>query len=559
MHDILLGAPRDLLANAAAGAKPVLLQRSDEDFIQATLDELCSAAGRQALAGRRAKATDAQGTLKLFQPIQRQFHLALVEAWCDTPGTPRIDPARVQAAGLVVRRLGSDGQAQGWMRSNGRVRGWVPLARIGGADADPAAAHRLQRRLTGVADIDRALAGFSAAQPDHALDEDVVPLFIAPPEVCVASASTVYYGIVPTVSSELSDAAPLPSAAGGVDFGPASSAFRTHLVAPLRGLETAFPFAGDTVAAGWFDASEAPGDARPADVTSAQFSALKEPAEEDDQPTRPAGQMRSFLLLLRQLASEFNAFDGGAEAQPVRSALSQVRLPLVLREGETQHRTVRADQFLDQACKVLLKKEGIAGTLEMPERWPAMAPGDAQALAAALHGAMQARAASLLPQAGRYDEPGARYQVRAFVRIKPEGPCPARVVWSQPSDPFVIAPWYETADARPPLQIPLPDASDRAMLRQLKPNVAFVVPPSMQNLLTGKAKDLMEGKGNMGSLGITWICGFNIPVITICAFIVLNIFLTLFNLIFGWLFFIKICVPFPKFGNKAPAKPPYPS
>ena len=63
----------------------------------------------------------------------------------------------------------------------------------------------------------------------------------------------------------------------------------------------------------------------------------------------------------------------------------------------------------------------------------------------------------------------------------------------------------------------------------------------------------------MGSLGITWICGFNIPVITICAFIVLNIFLTLFNLIFGWLFFIKICVPFPKMGNKAPAKPPYPS
>ena len=42
------------------------------------------------------------------------------------------------------------------------------------------------------------------------------------------------------------------------------------------------------------------------------------------------------------------------------------------------------------------------------------------------------------------------------------------------------------------------------------------------------------------------------PVITICAFIVLNIFLTLFNLIFGWLFFIKVCIPFPKIGNKPP-------
>lgn len=555
MHDIVIGAPRDVLASA----KPALLQRSDEDFIRSTLDELRTAQGRQSLAGRRAKATDSQGTLKLFQPIQRQFHLALIEAWCDTPGAPRIDPARVDAAGMVVRRIGSDGQPQGWMRSNGRVRGWVPLARTGGADGDPASAHRMQRRLTGVADIDRALTGFALEQPDNLLDEDVVPLFIAPPDVCAAAAKTVYYGIVPTVSSELSEAAPAVSAAGGVDFGPASSAFRTHLVAPLRGLEVLFPFAGDTVVAGWFDASEMPGDARPVDVTSSQFSALKEIAEEVDLPSRPAGQMRNFLLLLRQLSSEFNAFDGGAEAAALRAELAKISLPLVLRQGETVRRTVRADVFLDKACKILLKKEAVAGTVEMPERWPAMSTSAAHALASAMHSAMQARTASLVAQGGRYDEPGARYQVRAFVRIKPEGACPARVVWSQPSDPFVIAPWYESADARPPLQIPLPDASDRNMLKQLKPNVAFVVPPSMQNLLSGKAKDLLEGKANMGSLGITWICGFNIPIITICAFIVLNIFLTLFNLIFGWLFFIKICVPFPKFGNKAPAKPPYPS
>jgi hypothetical protein len=52
MHDILIGAPRDMLSSA----KPALLQRGDEDFIQSTLDELRSAQGRQTLAGRRAKA-----------------------------------------------------------------------------------------------------------------------------------------------------------------------------------------------------------------------------------------------------------------------------------------------------------------------------------------------------------------------------------------------------------------------------------------------------------------------------------------------------------------------
>ncbi|MDM0011741.1 hypothetical protein QTH87_04750 [Variovorax sp. J22P168] len=553
MHDIRIGSPRDMQATA----RPVLLQRSDEDFIQSTLDELRSAEGRQALATRRARAVDGQGTLKLFQPIQRQFHLALIEAWCDTPGGPRIDPSRVDSAGLVVRRLDANGQPQGWMRSNGRVRGWVPLTRVGSAVTDPMPKHRLQRRLTGVADIDRQLGGFALQQPDNLLEEDVVPMFIAPPDVCADAGKSVFYGMVPTVSSELSEAPPAASAPDAVDFGPDSSAFRTHLVAPLRGLETPFPFAGATVAAGWFDASEAPGAVRPADITDAQFAALSLPLEDSDTPAQPAGQMRVFLLLLRQLASEFNAFDGGAEADALRHALAAVQLPLVLREGQLAPDHVRADIFLSDACKVLLKKEAVAAPLEMPERWPALDEARTRALAQAMHSAMQARAATLMPQSGRYDEPGARYQVRAFVRIKAEGACPVRIVWSQESEPFVIAPWYESADARPPVQIPLPDASDRHMLRQLKPNVAFVVPPSMQNLLSGKAKDLMEGKASTGSLGISWICGFNIPVITICAFIVLNIFLTLFNLIFGWLFFIKICVPFPKLGNKAPAKPPF--
>jgi hypothetical protein len=547
MHDVRLSAPRDL----ARSPRPVLLQRNDDDFIESTLDELRSAEGRQTLAARRAKAKDANGTLKLFQPIQRQFHLALVEAWCDTPGAPRIDPKRVEAAGLVVRRIAANGQREGWMRSQGRVRGWVPLSRSGGDDADPASSPRLQRRLTGVADIDRQLTAQALALPDNRLEEDVIPLFMAPPEVCADLAQSLYYGLVPTVSSELGEAAPAASAPGGVAFGSTSSAFIGHLVPPLQGQAASFPFVGDEVAAGWFDASEAPGAIAPAGVTATQFVDLANPASTN------AVRMREFLLLLRQLTSEFNAFDGGKEAEPLRQALAAVQLPLQLRPLEFKVRTVRADLFLADAAKRLLKKEAVAGPLEMPAGWPALDKKTTTALHAALHGALQAQTVRLVAQAGRFDEPGARYVVRAFVRLRPQAPCPARVVWSAESEPWVIAPWFEAGDARPPVQIPLPDAGDRNMLEQLKPNVAFVVPPSMQNLLSGKAKDLMEGKGGMDGLGLTWICGFNIPIITICAFIVLNIFLTLFNLIFGWLFFIKICIPFPKFGNKAPPAPPF--
>jgi hypothetical protein len=145
---------------------------------------------------------------------------------------------------------------------------------------------------------------------------------------------------------------------------------------------------------------------------------------------------------------------------------------------------------------------------------------------------------------GRFDEPDAEYVLRAFVRLKPENGCPPRTVWSDYTEPFVIAPWYESVGD--PVKIALPDLTDRNLLKSLKPNVAFTVPPALQGLLAGNPKDLMEGKGGGASFGIGWICSFSIPVITFCAFIVLNIFLSLFDLIFNWMLYIKICIPYPK-------------
>lgn len=543
-HPVTLGAPRDIAAGALA-----LLQRDDEDFVEATLDELRSAAGRAALRGRRAVATDVHGIRKLFQPIQRRFHPVLLEAWCDLPGTPRLDPAKVEAAGLVLRRLGAGGRLEGWMRTAGRVRGWVPLTRVGGDDADPVAALRLERARTGVPDIDRALAALARSEPDRWLDEDVTPLFVAPPEVCAEAGRTFIFGVAGTVSSEFGETA--ASAVGGpdaLDFGPQSAAFRRHLVEALRGEPMDFPFPGETLRSGWADAMEALGDDAPAGVGGAQAEALRDPVAEHSR------RMRRLLLLLRQLSGEFAAFDSGPEGTALRTLLAEIRLPLVLRGDETVPRHLPADQFLQQAHTLLLEK-GAANAPEMPERWPALGADLARRLAAALHRSMQARFSASVGRSGRFDEPGARYVLRAFVRLKAEGACPARLVWGGLSEPFVIAPWYEGGGA-PPVQINLPDPTDKGLLKALKPNVAFVVPPALQNLLSGSAKDLLEGKGSTGTLGITWICSFSIPIITICAFLVLNIFLTLFNIVFGWMFFLKICIPLPKFGDKPPGGGP---
>lgn len=537
-HEVRLGALRDV----DAGRAPLILQRADDGFIDAVLDQLRTTEGRSRLRTSRAAARNPQQRLKLFQPIQRQHHLALMEAWCDAPGTPRIDPARVDSAGLVVRRVRAGGRSayQGWMRTKGQLRGWMAVERLGGAEHDPLGVLRLERGRTGVADIDDALTRIALQHEDALLDEHVVPMFLAPPDVCKAAGKTVFYGLVPTVSGELSEAPVVFDEDGS--FGPESTDFRHHLVQALRGDAMDFPLAGETLDPDWFEAAEMASE-QPVGVSSAHWNLL-----------RPGGSARSsmqrFIRLLRQLDTEFNAFEGSGPAfEAIRHQLAAVALPLPLRSGETVVRTTPAETFLRQAVRVLIERDPAAARPVMPTGWPALGAHEARSLRQALSAALTQRFAQLNPAAGRFDDPGALYVLRSFVRIKPEGGCPARTVWSADSEPFVIAAWYEGSGA-PPVKIGLPDPTDRNLLKSLKPNVSFVVPPALQNMLGGNLKDMMDGKKPPDS-GITigWICSFSIPIITLCAFIVLSIFLGLFDLFLRWMAFIKICLPYPKKGD----------
>ncbi|WP_345793377.1 hypothetical protein AAG895_18180 [Thauera sp. JM12B12] len=591
-HEVLLGPPRDVAAwpDQGCGA-PAILQRSDDDFIPAVLaalrepasrsalrdhlvrsttlaagadtrppgkraagrgllDSLRAARGRMGLPGgrREAPAADSgrekaaagedraaaldglhraargQTVLKLFQPIQRQFHLAVMEARCDTPGLPRIDPAKVESAGLVIRRLRNDkGREirQGWMRAADGVRGWV---QVDSSDEplpprhDPDARRRLSRPGTRQPALDREVLALISAREEAVLSEEVVPMFIAPPEVCAAAGATLLYGLVPTTSSDRAEGgAPAFDDEG---FGASSSAFTTHLVGPLRGLPDSFP--------------------RPGQVVTESLATLART------PGTDQAAMQRLLLLLRQLAVEFGAFEDAPEAEALLQVLDGIGLPLADAAGKPIEGTTPAGDFLREATAILLDGDTPAHPPTMPLGWPALDADTAQRLAQALHACLLRRFEALAGQAGRYDEQDAQYVLRAFVRLKPEGPCPARTVWSAYSPRFVIAPWYEGSGA-PPTQVAMPDPTDKATLKKLKPNVAFTVPAAMQHLLSGDPLDMLEGKKPAGQgLDIGWICGFNIPIITICAFIVLNIFLSLFDLFLRWMMFFKICIPFPK-------------
>jgi hypothetical protein len=246
------------------------------------------------------------------------------------------------------------------------------------------------------------------------------------------------------------------------------------------------------------------------------------------------------MTLLKQLAIEFDAL---GETPAARSLFAGLNGILLAREQGS----VKAGDFLKAASAVLLERDlsGAGASQRMPVEWPAMSATQASTLGKLVIGTMQTRLAQVGGGQGRFGEEGRRYRLRAFVRVKQDDRCPPETVWSEYSEPFTIAPWYDNNGASP-VQIALPDVTDKGFLKRLKPNVAFAMPEGLFNLLQGDAKQLSEGKGSTGpKLGIRWLCSFSIPLITICAFIVLNIFLQLFNLIFQWLLYIKICIPIP--------------
>ena len=342
-HTTVIAAPRSLANGLRA---PLILQREDENFIGGVLAELSSDTTRARLMASRAVARDSSNVLKLFQPIQRRFHVALMEAWCETPGTPRIDPRKVDSAGLVLRRVRRNANGtpryEGWMHGAGKVRGWLPVEALGAADADPRPALRLAREDTGVADVDRALRAIAPLRDAAVLDEQTVPMFVAPPDVCEKAGRTIYYGVVPTTSSERADA-PADTATQFEGFGPESADFVDHLIQPLRGLAYDFP-------------DPDPGSGR-------QFTAAWSKTLQQSE-----GAPHRFQLLLRQLVVEFDLLGDSAAAAKLRAELETIALPRMPGAGNAA-RPVSAARFIADAARVLLDGEG--GAVEMPLSWPA--------------------------------------------------------------------------------------------------------------------------------------------------------------------------------------------
>jgi hypothetical protein len=262
---------------------------------------------------------------------------------------------------------------------------------------------------------------------------------------------------------------------------------------------------------------------------------------------------QQFTLALRMLDSVLGAFAVDAQGSP--TSQSAAILAILNRHQVTFATDTQAPMgmgdFYSAAKATLLSDQGYAGisplpSLAMPIAWDWLNNADQMDLAVAAQNAINQKSTSLVAPQGRFQDNTRLYRLRLFVRVRGDKPeCPPSLVWSDYSSEFRIAAWHESGE-RPHPPVPLPELTP-AFIKSAKPNCSFQVPGSLMSAMQNSSlSSLMKGGGGGGGgSSIAWICGFNIPLITICAFFVLNIFLTLLNIVFFWLPFIKICIPFP--------------
>ncbi len=151
--------------------------------------------------------------------------------------------------------------------------------------------------------------------------------------------------------------------------------------------------------------------------------------------------------------------------------------------------------------------------------------------------------------------------------------CPVHVepdVVSQPTEPFQMAGFFDPDAPARPIRIGLPLDTTPAGLRKFNKNTAFVISDvlcgqikRMKGITFGDLvlsvlpwpfhKDLPGAGGGpckRNGVNIGMICSLSIPIITLCAFILLVIMITLFDIIFSWMFFFRICFPVPGLKTK---------
>ncbi len=445
--------------------------------------------------------------LKLYQPVHGHFYLVAANLVCRLPGLPDrvVDTANQEQAGFVLRRIGPNGEELAWVANPTSGKGWQTVSA------------EQQQKLQSFEEL------FPLFPVNFRQDERRRRLLV---------------GLVPTSSRESFQAAPSLSPIAVENDrdtkqpkDPRMDEFNPRIYGPLETL------------------------------TTPTGSVFGQPTQEAKEQLARQQQEASLFLLLdfaewldAYLNDLWNAIVAGAApgaSNPKRAVYDRLNTAKVDPSNGPNWREALA--------KVWAERDRINGeSTQAPTITYNLAKTnlDRAALRTELMALLKTvplPAKTLTQQAQpntalvpKLDaRPGVGYVIRCVYK---RPPCSGmeRIEVSQPTRQFEIAPFFDFDAPTRPLRITMPADTSIAGLRKFNKNVAFMISDKLRSQMNSvvdlkKAMDGNLAAGESFDLGV--ICSFSIPIITICALIVLLIFIFLLNIVFWWIPFFRICFP----------------
>jgi hypothetical protein len=525
-------APPLWTAAGVAVDRPAILRFDSDDFMERLQGVLAAGGGdlgellvadetwREPKAGLAAGGAG-DGTVRLYQPAHGRFYLVAASLVCARHFFPdkRIDAAAEHSAFFVLRQLrpATTGTAvDPDDPATYREWAWVPAGGAGAWRPAPA---------VGLATAEQRLPLFALAFPNGTATRRLLA------------------GLVPVSAREQLEAGPARLPAPGDTSGDPMAAITDPRLGVLA-----------TVVGGLQALHSAAAPPPPAaELQESLFFGLIELAQ----------FLKDHLLAVWEEASELSL----AQQQ----LLDHLRAPNGFRLGRSWLDALKAADALGPGAvgagtptpATGLDAAGIAAALAAVgvERSEPLGSGRVDPAETTLFGKVAAAlpaapAAPTAPAAPAATAPAAAAAARerGFIYVarcvyeRPRCPEQERLQVSRPTRPFELAPFHDPDAPFRPARIPTPVDTSLEGLRKHPKSVAVTISKQLRRQMERmegiRLADIDDGSiPPAGSVSFGMVCQLSIPIITICALLLLMIIVGLLNIVFWWLPFFKICLP----------------
>lgn len=494
-------------------------------FVQEAMSSRLTATRTQAWYNSDRFGRQDLPTLRL--PMHQTFYIACCEVSCNNPGQPAYDSKRISSAGFVIRRRTAAGDIQRWMVQEGQALGWQSGV-IPNQEPDD------YRRF-----INSKLLQPQFPEPGYSGEESypLHPLLVRSKQPNNTSRSrTLLWGYLPLGGSYrvTNNATQAPAEA--------TQALRQEL---------SWPF-GERNGRSWI--------------------------KQDNRPAFQGIATTALYELLELLVIRYRVFDQtDADNSTLRNQLAAIHFyphltphwpqpfdPYAAPPAATQNGNLLTwieasrDALLEWLSNITIAKTTV-GNSPLPTTI-LQADGTAvtymrnddlyitETQAAALRDALLLRGGRAMmeienglamPRFGQTSDDS--FFIVPFVRWQDKCGC-EKIHWGQQTSINfrVVSPF--DPEAQRPRAIILPGLDD--IKRGAAKGVTMMVPKSLAELLRKIKPDMKMEKGGPGNpTGLCWNFSLSIPVITICAFILLMIVINLLNIILFWLPWAFLALP----------------